>query len=426
MTFFANAVVPKPAPLGVTSAYTTATLLLPTSTPSTMAAATPVLGWNSWNFFRSALNETVVKNTADLLISTGLAAKGYTFVNMDDIWSVRDPTTHELIAIPAKFPSGLAGVASYVHSKNLKFGAYIDVGHLTCGKCPGTWGYEKQDADALAKAGVDFVKSDSCFTDPHNVKLQPANGAACFAKYQVFSHMLKATGRDIIHSIKGPCGHAPGTLNCTSDDPANPTPCCSPGDASSVANFRRAAGDVKDNWASVLKVLDSAAEVVQYTRPGFFADLDILEIGNGGLTEAEEKSMMTLWCAAKSPLLLGNDLSTMSKRTLAIVGNEALIAVNQDPTGKAALRVVNTEALQVWTGPLSQKQVVVVILNLQDQVAEVAVTFKELGLSTTVPIGTAVGATDLWSGNHTQFFSGSKVHGHAEAHGVAAFTLTLP
>jgi len=285
-------------------------------------APTPVLGWNSWNFYKAKLNETVVKSTADLLVSTGLAAKGYTFVNMDDIWSARDPKTKELIAIPAKFPSGLAGVASYVHGKGLKFGAYIDVGHKTCGKCPGTWGFETADASALAKAGVDFVKSDSCFTSATDSKSQPADGASCFSKYKVFSAALKATGRMMIHSIKGPCGRSPGTLNCSAlpasepEEKAGPVPCCSPFDASAVSNFRRAAGDAQDSWSSMLRILDYAAQVTPFSKPGFFADLDILEIGNGGLTEPEEKAVMSLWCAAKSPLLLGNDLSTMSSRTV--------------------------------------------------------------------------------------------------------------
>ena len=389
-------------------------------------APTPVLGWNSWNFFKGRLNETVLKTTADALVSSGLAAKGYTFVNMDDHWSARDPKTHELIAIPAKFPSALAGIAEYIHGKNLSLGAYIDVGHKTCGGCPGTWGHETLDAQTLAKAGVDFVKSDSCFTSATHPKNHPADGASCYAKYEVFSEALKATGRPIIHSIKGPCGHAPGTLNCSAlpgEKKPRPVPCCSPPDASAVSNFRRAAGDAADHWTSMLKILDYAAAVVQHSKPGFFADLDILEIGNGGLTDAEERSVMSLWCAAKSPLLLGNDLSTMTARTLEIVGNDALLQVNQDPLGKAALRVVNTAALQVWAGPLSPLtsgaagRTVAVLLNLQETAAEVSATFEQLGL----PAGIRVEATDLWTGavtNHT-----GSIRGRADAHGVLAVAI---
>ena len=173
----------------------------------------------------------------------------------------------------------------------------------------------------------------------------------------------------------------------------------------------------------MLKILNYAAAVVQHSKPGFFADLDILEIGNGGLTDAEERSVMSLWCAAKSPLLLGNDLSTMTARTLEIVGNDALLQVNQDPLGKAALRVVNTAALQVWAGPLSPLtsgaagRTVAVLLNLQETAAEVSATFEQLGL----PAGIRVEATDLWTGavtNHT-----GSIRGRADAHGVLAVAI---
>ena len=231
---------------------------------------------------------------------------------MDDTWAARDNVTGALIGAPAKFPSGIPSLVEHVHGLKLAFGIYTDVGHQTCANRPGSWGHETLDAETFAKWQVDLVKSDSCYTSVDPLAGRPADGASCYARYKIFSEALKATGRPIVHSIKGPCGKKPGTMNGT----------CSPPDASAISNLRRCAGDASDSWSSMLRILDEAAAVVQFSKPGFFADMDvsdstaptatvvsltqmfqILEIGNGGLTEAEEKSVMTLWCAAKSPLV---------------------------------------------------------------------------------------------------------------------------
>lgn len=302
----------------------------------------PTLGWNSWNRFGSRLDERVVRDTADALVASGLAAKGYRSLNLDDTWAAPKRSDNgTLIPDPTKFTAPMAELIADVHAKGLQFGIYTDVGFKTCAKRPGSYGHEVQDARTFAAWRVDFVKSDSCFTaaDP---SVQPADGVRCFADYKRMAAALNATGRPIVHSIKGPCG----------ENPAVP---CSPADASGVAHLRRAAGDVRDNWAAIVRVLDAAADVVNVSRPGFFADLDILEIGNGGLTLPEERAVFSLWCAVKSPLLLGNDLSAMTQATLDTVGNEELLAVNQDTLGLAARRIVaGPGGLQVWSGPLGE------------------------------------------------------------------------
>ena len=94
---------------------------------------TPPMGWNSWNHFGCKINETLIRKTADLLVSTGLAAKGYKYVNLDDCWQVsRNSTTQQIIEDPSTFPSGIPALAKYVHSKNLKIGLYSDAGNKTC------------------------------------------------------------------------------------------------------------------------------------------------------------------------------------------------------------------------------------------------------------------------------------------------------
>ena len=143
------------------------------------------------------------------------------------------------------------------------------------------------------------MKSDSCFT-ANNTETQPADGPNCYYRYQLFAKALNATGRPMVHSVKGPCGRNHSV--------------CSPPNASAIANLRRTSGDIGNNWASVTRIVDQAAQVVNFSAPGYFGDMDILEIGNGGLNPTEERTMMTMWCVLKSPLLLGNGMCVLFTR----------------------------------------------------------------------------------------------------------------
>lgn len=91
------------------------------------------MGWNSWNHFACNISETLIKQTADALVSTGLAARGYIYLNMDDCWQAMNRTVEgKIIPDPTRFPSGVKALADYVHSKGLKFGLYSDAGTATC------------------------------------------------------------------------------------------------------------------------------------------------------------------------------------------------------------------------------------------------------------------------------------------------------
>ena len=125
---------------------------------------TPAMGWNSWNRFACHINEQLIRETIDAMISTGLASYGYTYVNLDDCWaSSRDASTHVILPDSAAFPSGIKALADYAHSKGLKLGIYSDAGTSTCAKRPGSLGYEAVDAQTYASWGVDYLKYDNCF-----------------------------------------------------------------------------------------------------------------------------------------------------------------------------------------------------------------------------------------------------------------------
>ena len=283
---------------------------------------TPQMGWNSWNKFGCNINETLIKNTADLLVQTGLADKGYRYLNLDDCWQVaRDPKTSRILSDPVKCPSGMSGLADYAHAKGLKFGLYSDAGEKTCEGRPGGYGYEKIDAETYAEWKVDYLKYDNCY----NLNLSGK------ARYFAMHKALNESGRPIFYSM------------------------CNWGEEKSwqwagpYANSWRTTGDIKDNWKSFTSILDKQVGLEFYAGHGGWNDPDMLEVGNGGMTFDEYTAHFALWCALKAPLLIGCSLSDISKETLSILGNEELIAINQDPLGIQASRIKRSVLLEGTT-----------------------------------------------------------------------------
>lgn len=104
--------------------------------------------------------------------------------------------------------------------------------------------------------------------------------------------------------------------------------------AQDVGNSWRTTGDISDNWDSFTKILDENVDLYKYSEIGGWNDPDMLEVGNGGMTTAEYTAHFALWSLLKAPLLIGCDLNNMSPDTLAILGNEEIIAIDQDALGK--------------------------------------------------------------------------------------------
>ncbi|CAH1791910.1 unnamed protein product [Owenia fusiformis] len=280
----------------------------------TDTARTPPMGWNSWNKFGCKhLDEDVVKKTADLLVSTGLAASGYVYVNLDDCWQLYRDNRGYIQPDPEKFKGGMKTLGKYIHSKGLKYGLYTDSGTLTCQRRPGSYRHEIQDAESYASWGVDYLKNDDCWLYP---------GTTSNENYAAMHTALSNTNRQIIHSIKG-------SIDIRK--------------SRHVSNVRRVHSDIYDEWEIMLFCVDSLINegLERYSAPGFWNDLDMLEIGNGGMSASEYRVHMSLWCALKSPLLLGHDLSKMTQDELEILSNPEVIAINQDPLGVSASLVKN-------------------------------------------------------------------------------------
>lgn len=320
-------------------------------------ALTPPMGWNSWNKFQTNISEKLIRETADAIVSSGMKDAGYTYLVLDDGWMgmERDPKTGDLIADPKKFPSGMKVVADYVHSKGLKFGLYNCAGTKTCAGYPGTRGYEYQDARYYAAQGIDYLKFDWCNTDGINAK----------EAYTTMSKAIKAAGRPIIFSLCEWGQNKPWQW------------------ATPVGQLWRTTGDIAPvfsgmknygNWSAngVLKIIDLEDSLRKYAGPGHWNDPDMLEVGNG-MSDAENRAHFSMWCMLAAPLMAGNDLTTMSPVTKAIITNKAVIAIDQDPLGIQAFKYRQMDSIDIWCKPLINGHWALCFLNRS--VENKAITF---------------------------------------------------
>jgi alpha-galactosidase len=310
-------------------------------------AYTPPMGWNSWNTFQTNINEQLVKDIADVMVSSGMKDAGYTYVVLDDGWMAkeRDPKTGDLIPDPEKFPNGMKALADYVHSKGLKFGLYNCAGTKTCAGYPGTRGYEYQDARFYASLGIDYLKFDWCYSDGLNAK----------EAYTTMSKALKTAGRPIVFSLCEWGSNKPWQW------------------AAPVGHLWRTTGDISNlfdgildhgTWQQqgIMRIVDSQDSIRKYAGPGHWNDPDMLEVGNG-LTVAENRSHFSIWCMLAAPLIAGNDLRKMDESTKNILTNKEVIALDQDPLGIEALKYSDKDSLEIWCKPLENENWALCFLN---------------------------------------------------------------
>lgn len=299
--------------------------------------ATPQMGWSTWNKFGCNIEEGILRETADKMVELGLVDAGYVYLNIDDCWHGQRDSLGFIHEDLGKFPSGMKAMADYVHERGMKLGIYSDAGSKTCACFAGSQGHEYQDAFVYAQWGIDYLKYDWCYTEDVNPK----------SAYRIMRDALAATGRPIFFSM---CewGHS------------------KPWEwAADIAHSWRTTGDIwpyfetipeefNGQWHGepVLTLVDINEPLRAYAGPGHWNDPDMLEVGNGNLTEAENRAHFTLWCMMAAPLILGNDLTTMTQETLDIILNKDVIAIDQDPLGVQGLRLRRDGDVEYWFKPL--------------------------------------------------------------------------
>ncbi|CAI9767576.1 unnamed protein product [Fraxinus pennsylvanica] len=359
-------------------------------------ADTPQMGWNSWNFFACNINETVIKETADALISTGLAKLGYIYVNIDDCWSETERDSKgQLVHDPKTFPSGIKALSNYVHSKGLKLGIYSDAGAFTCQVRAGSLFHEYDDAALFASWGVDYLKYDNCF----NLGIKPEK------RYPPMRDALNASGRAIFYSI----------CEWGEDDPASW--------AGKVGNSWRTTEDINDTWASMTAIADINDKWAPYAGPGGWNDPDMLEVGNGGMTYTEYRAHFSIWALMKAPLLVGCDVRNMTAETFEILSNEEVIAVNQDRLGVQGRKVHvygHDNCYQVWAGPLSGNRLTVALWNRCSKPSTITAKWDALGLDSS----TSVSVRDLWKHEFVLPNSVGSFSAHVDSHSCEMYIFT--
>jgi alpha-galactosidase len=339
-------------------------------------ARTPPMGWNSWHHFGCNVSEALVRQSADALAASGLRDAGYQYVVIDDCWQVDRTADGTIRADPQRFPSGIKALADYVHAKGLKFGLYSDAGDKTCQGRPGSRGHEAQDARTYAAWGVDFLKYDWC----HSADLDAP------AAYARMRDALAATGRPILFSIcewglsqpskwARPVGNMWRTTGDIGDafdrQPLHPL-----GRTEGVAET----GPIEMNLG-LLQVLDRQAGLASAAGPGGWNDPDMLEVGNGGMSLEEGRAQVALWAILAAPLIAGNDVRRMTPEVRAILTDQEVIAIDQDPAGRGGDRVRRFGDIDIWARPLADGGLAVALLDRGTQSVRITVDPLTLGLA---------------------------------------------
>ena len=357
------------------------------------------MGWNSWNKFQCNVDEKLIRGAADAMVSSGMKAAGYAYVVIDDCWQGARDKDGNIQPDAKKFPSGMKALGDYIHAKGLKFGIYSDAGSKTCGGYPGSRGHEFQDAAQYAAWGVDYLKYDWCNTDTQDAQ----------SSYLAMSQALQASGRPIVFSLCEWGNSKPWLW------------------AKNIGNLWRTTGDIADIWdgmhpngysMGLLRIVDMQAEPAPYAGPGHWNDPDMLEIGNGGMTDSEYRAHFSLWAMFAAPLMAGNALAAMSDATKAILMNREVIAVDQDPLGVAAGRVWKDGDAEVWMRPLKGGARAVVLFNRGKDPRRIEVTWEMLHY----PAGLTAKVRDLW---RHQDLAPVKGHTGAVVAGHAVVMLTI-
>jgi len=347
-------------------------------------ALTPPMGWYPWNIFgEEPQNEKLIKEIADALVASGMKDAGYAYVGPDEGVCFSRGPDGRLTTNLARYPSGLRGLGDDLHRKGLKYALYTDAGTKTCSTAmPGTKGHEIEDMRAFADWRADYIKIDWCNSEGQDI----------VQAYSELSKAQRAAGRPVVHSL------------------------CSWGDgypwlwAGAIGHMWRTTADIcapgKADWARAMRIAFANEKLGEFAGPGHWNDPDMMIVGMAGLSEAQNRSLFSLWCLMASPLIAGNDLREMSRSTVDILTNLEAIAVDQDPLGVQGRVVWNDGNVSLWAGkPLFDGSLAVLVLYQGKYKAEKRIAWDELGLEASDELY----VRDLWahttSGPHAGGFT---------------------
>jgi alpha-galactosidase len=390
-------------------------------------ALTPPMGWNSWYVWGRFVTDEHMRAAADGLVSTGLAAHGYQYVNIDDGWekgqAVRKPELFGDWWVPGpnsdgrdesgeilsneKFPD-MKALAEFIHACGLKFGIYTSPGPWTCAGFEGSYGHWQQDAETYARWGVDFLKYDWCSYGviAGGIRLRH------FQKpYREMSAHLRAADRDMVFSL---CQYGMRKVWKWGEETGG--------------NMWRTHGDLQDNWERISSIGFDQGRMAPFARPGHWNDPDMIMVGMlgrepdlhpTGLSPDEQITQFSLWSLVAAPLIISCDLTRIDPFTLALLSNDEVIAVDQDPLGRAATPREKHGPTEVWARPLWDGTVAAGLFNRGEETAVVTAHWSKLGVSGLQPV------RDLWRQKELGEFS-EGFSAEVPAHGTLLIRVGKP
>ena len=369
-----------PVTLTVSNALGSATGTLTIVGGKNQLALTPPMGWNSWNVWASTVDEGKIKDAANELISTGLKAHGFAYVNIDDCWQ-GNRDAQGILSPNQKF-ADMKALCDDLHARGLKAGIYSSPGPKTCGGYMASYQHEKQDAETYARWGFDYLKYDLC---SYGSMIRDHTEASVKPPYVKMAGMLAGVDRDIVYSL---CEYGDGDVWKWGADP------------DVHGNLWRTHGDIDDVFSgSVYNIIESQAGLETYAGPGHWNDPDMLMVGYVGfghphptrLTRNEQLVHVSMWCMMAAPLLIGCDLTKIDPFTLAVLTNDEILDIDQDPLGKAASRVIKDDGgAEVWSRPLSDGTHAVALFNPLPLEQSITAPWTAIGVSGPQPV------RDLW------------------------------
>lgn len=374
-------------------------------------AATPPMGYMTWNFYADKITENDIRGIADAMSANGLLQAGFNYIFIDDGWQGGRDNKNNILPDPKKFPSGMKALCDYVHSKGMKLGIYSDAAQLTCAGYTASLGFEEQDAKTFAAWGIDYLKYDYCDA--------PGDWQTAIQRYSKMADALTHSGRNIVFGICEWGNRSPWLWA-----------------QKSGGQLWRISADIRDKWkskvapkvandlhhtgAGILDVLDINTALSPYAAPGGWNDPDMLvvglygrkgpsgDLGGTGCTDTEYQSQMSLWCLLASPLMISCDVTNMNAATKQILYNKDLIDIDQDPLGVQGQSKFRKDNWQVFVKPLANGDVAIGILNRGEQSGTFNIALADMGL----PF--AYQAKDVWSKQTTSWNKSVslKIDGH--------------
>lgn len=338
---------------------------------------TPPMGWNTFNQWDLDIDDAKIRDAANAMVAKGFADHGYKYVNIDEGWEGSRNIDGTLSSDKTRFPD-MKALADYIHAKGLKFGIYSSPGKLCCGKNPGSYDYEQQDATIWAAWGVDYLKYDGC----------SGNGLPDIqVRWKLMRECLDKTGRDIVYSTNKYRGEG--------------------------AQLWRTTEDIRNTWKSLSEIgfkLQTGLEKI--AGSGRYNDPDMMVVGDpegakraAPLTRNEQITHFSLWTMLASPLILGCDLSKADEFLFSLACNDDVLNINQDPLVRQGYCLrknpatgISDQGTEIWIRPLFDGTIAVAFFNRGSEPATMQVSWEELGIKGTQPV------RDCWMRKDLGFF----------------------